>query len=92
MLKTVHFCYYNAPPFMILDIYTFTRRVIFVTSQLKLSNFMNALRTSKKQYITKFSEDIGISRSEMLNILKCNCFSGSRDHFNPRAGKGATII
>lgn len=44
-----------------------------MTLQRNLSNFMNALRTSKKQSITEFSEDIGISRSEMQNILKGNC-------------------
>lgn len=41
--------------------------------QQNLSNYMNALRSSKKQSITEFSEEIGISRSAMQDILKGSC-------------------
>jgi len=34
---------------------------------------MNTIRLSRKQSITEFAEEIGISRSEMQNILKGTC-------------------
>ena len=47
--------------------------VIYVTLQQNLSNFMNAIRSSRKQSITEFANQIGISRSEMQQILKGSC-------------------
>ena len=47
--------------------------VIYVTLQQNLSNFMNAIRSSRKQSITEFANEIGISRSEMQQILKGSC-------------------
>ncbi|MFQ8602963.1 MAG: helix-turn-helix domain-containing protein [Anaerovoracaceae bacterium] len=44
-----------------------------MTLQRNLSNFMNAIRSSRKQSITEFAEEIGISRSEMQQILKGTC-------------------
>lgn len=41
--------------------------------QQNLSNFMNAIRSSRNQSITEFSRELGISRSEMQNILKGTC-------------------
>lgn len=34
---------------------------------------MNAIRSSRKQSITEFAEEVGISRSEMQQILKGKC-------------------
>lgn len=41
--------------------------------QRNLSNTMRALRASRKQSIAEFSEEIGISRSAMQDILKGDC-------------------
>lgn len=44
-----------------------------MTLQQNLSNSMNIIRSSKKQSITEFSEEIGIARSEMQKILNGTC-------------------
>lgn len=44
-----------------------------MTLQRNLSNFMNAVRSSKKQSITEFAEEVGVLRSEMQQILKGTC-------------------
>ncbi len=46
---------------------------MFVELQQNLSNYMKAVRLSRKKSITEFSEELGISRSELQNILKGTC-------------------
>lgn len=41
-----------------------------MTLQENLSNMMNAIRTSRKQSIAEFSEELGISRSSTQELLK----------------------
>ncbi|MFQ8602964.1 MAG: helix-turn-helix domain-containing protein [Anaerovoracaceae bacterium] len=41
--------------------------------QQNLSNFMNAVRMSRRKSIAEFSKEIGISKSEMQLILKGTC-------------------
>ena len=43
-----------------------------MTLQKNLSNVMNAIRTSRHQSISEFSEELGISRSSMQELLKGN--------------------
>ena len=43
-----------------------------MTLQKNLSNTMNALRVSRRQSIAEFSEELGISRSSMQELLKGN--------------------
>lgn len=64
--------YMSLPLYVILP-YSLNRGRICVTLQRNLSNFMNAIRSSRKQSITEFAEEIGISRSEMQQILKGTC-------------------
>lgn len=41
-----------------------------MTLQQNLSNTMRAIRFARKQSITEFSEEIGVSRSEVQEILR----------------------
>ena len=41
-----------------------------MTLQKNMSNMMNAIRTSRKQSIAEFSEELGISRSSTQELLK----------------------
>lgn len=43
-----------------------------MTLQKNLSKMMNAIRAGRKQSITDFSEELGISRSSMQGLLKGN--------------------
>lgn len=64
-----------------------------MTLQKKLSNTMNALRISRRQSITEFSEELGVSRSCMQDLLKGNGnprmdtveHIANRLHMNPAA-------
>lgn len=41
--------------------------------QKNLSNFMNTVRLSRKQSISEFAKELGVSKSEMQHILDGTC-------------------